>query len=108
MLTFEQAKEIGMNACIERLGRDFVEQYRDSSCPGYGNMEDRVYCSLGVDNSEDRNDYENVPLILTSNNPFPYRVSCTVRYEDGKIEFIEYATPDHEEMHLPEFMKDLV
>lgn len=106
MLSFEQAKKIGTDACIDRLGRDFFTQYKDTSSSGYGDMEDRVYCSVAIDNSDSR--YDEVPLILTSDNPFPYRASCTVRYEDGEIEFIEYTTPEHKEMNLPEYMRDLV
>ena len=92
MLTFEQAKKIGLDACIDRLGRDFYMKYRDTSSPGYGDMEDRAYCFLGVDNSDNR--YDPVPLVLTSKHPFPYIVSCTVRYSDGEIEFLQYVTPE--------------
>ncbi len=91
MLTFEQAKKIGLDACVDRLGRDFVMKYRDTSSRGYGDMEDRAYCFIGVDNTDER--YDPVPLILTSNNPFPFRASCTVRYEDGVIEFLECVLP---------------
>ena len=35
MLTYEQAKKIGQEACIDRLGRDFVMKYRDTSCPAF-------------------------------------------------------------------------
>lgn len=94
MLTFEQAKRIGLDACIDRLGRDFFMKYRDASCPGYGDMEDRAYCFMGVDNREVGHDEEK--LILTSNNPFPYIASCTVRYSDGAIEFLQYVTPEQD------------
>ncbi len=52
MLTFEEAKKIGLNACVDRLGRDFVMKYRDTSCPAYADMEDHAYCFIGVDNSD--------------------------------------------------------
>ena len=90
MLTFEQAKKIGLDACIDRLGCGFFMKYRDASCPGYGDMEDRAYCFMGVDNRETSDDDK---LTLTSNNPFPYLVSCTVRYSDGTIEFLESVLP---------------
>ncbi len=91
MLTFEEAKKVGMDACVDRLGRDFVMKYRDTSCPGYGDMEDRVYCFLGVDNSDSRNDYSHVTL--DSRSRFPYLAKCTVRYDDGKVEFLECIVP---------------
>ena len=106
MLSFEQAKTIGVDACIDRLGRDFYMQYRDTSSSGYGDMDDRAYCFVGINDADNR--YDERPLTLTSNNSFPYRASCTVRYEDGGIDFIEYTTPEHTEVNLPEYMNDLV
>mgnify|MGYP006988839665 CR=1 FL=1 len=66
-------------------------KYRDTSSRGYGDMEDRAYCLIGVDNTAER--YDPAPLMLTSNNPFPFRASCTVQYEDGVIEFLESVLP---------------
>mgnify|MGYP007069905044 CR=1 FL=1 len=70
MLTFEQAKKIGVDACIEKLGRDFVNQFKDTSCDAYADMKDYAYCFVGVDNRENRYG-EGVPA-LTSTNTFPY------------------------------------
>ena len=44
MLTYEKAKEIGREACIDRLGRDFVMRYRDTSSSAYSDREDHAYC----------------------------------------------------------------
>ena len=49
-LTFEEAKKLGMDACVDRLGRDFVMKYRDTSCSSYEDIEERVYCFPGVNN----------------------------------------------------------
>ena len=32
MLTYGEARRIGADACIDRLGRDFVKQHRDNAC----------------------------------------------------------------------------
>ena len=49
MLTYEEAKRIGVNACIEKIGKDFVKRYRDSSCSAYANVDDEyAYCFDGV------------------------------------------------------------
>ncbi len=93
MLTFEEAKRIGVDACIERLGRDFVNRYKDSSCSAYADMEEYAYCFLGVDNSPDRNDMRNVRL--TENDSFPYIARCTVRYRDGNIDYLDCVSPTY-------------
>ena len=92
MLTFEEAKKIGVNACAERLGKDFVNRYKNSSCPAYADMDSYAYCFLGVDDSPNRNDMRNVKI--TSNDSFPYVARCTVRYNDGKIEYLECTIPE--------------
>lgn len=92
MLTYEQAKEIGREACIDRLGREFVMQYRDTSSPAYADMQDHAYCFVGVDNTPER--YDPVPLILTSTNRFPFLASCNVRYSDGAVEFLDCVLPE--------------
>ena len=90
-LTFEEAKKLGMDACVDRLGRDFVMRYRDTSCPGYGDIEERVYCFPGVNNSADR--YEDKAVMLNGGDPWSYPVKCTVRYEDGKVVFLKCIVP---------------
>ena len=91
MLTYEQAKKKGIDACVDCLGRDFVMKYKDTSCPTFGDMEDRAYCFLGVNNSEDR--YDDRPIILDGGDSWPYSAECTVRYDDGKVEFLECIVP---------------
>ena len=91
MLTYEQAKEIGKEACIDRLGRDFVMKYRDTACPAFSDLDDRAYCFVGVDNSDDRYDYSNVTLDSTSK--WPFSVECTVKYDNGAIEFLDCVVP---------------
>ena len=96
MLTFEEAKRIGLDACVNRLGREFVMKYKDTSCPAYGDMDDRVFCFLGVDNSESRyvNDDK---LVLDGGSSWPYSARCTVKYNDGTVDFLECKLPSPED-----------
>ena len=95
MLTFSEAREIGVNACIDRLGREFVEKYRDNACNAFADVEDHVFCFVGVDDRQPRQFLEDEPLTLDDRqgNEFPYRVSCNVKYSDGKIEFVDCVLP---------------
>ena len=95
MLTFELAKKIGIDACIDRLGRDFVMKYRDTSSPSYGDVDDYAYCFVGVDNSESRYDLGK-PVLTSGTNgkpDWPYFASCNVHYDDGSVEFLECVIP---------------
>lgn len=93
MLTFEQAKRIGINACIEKLGVEFVRKYADtsSSAVGYGDDEKTVFCFVGVDDGPQA-PFDGKTLTLTSDDAFPYSASCEVVLETGKIENLEYIT----------------
>lgn len=91
MLTFEQAKKIGVDACIDHLGRDFVNRFKDTACDAYADMEDHAYCFVGVDDRDTRYG-EGVPT-LTSTDSFPYIARCNVRYSDGDISFFDCVLP---------------
>lgn len=95
MLTFEEAKKIGVDACVELLGRDFVNKYKDSSCPAYADMEEYAFCFLGVDNSPSRNDMQGVKL--TSSDSFPFVARCTVKYSDGSVNYLDCVLPSSRE-----------
>ena len=91
MLTYESARQKGIEACIDRLGRDFVQKYRATSSSGGGDRGDHAYCYVGVDDRPDPDMSEE--LVLTSNGKFPYVARCNVRYTDGEIEFLECILP---------------
>ena len=94
MMTYEDARKIGINACVDKLGREFVKQYRDSACSAYGDIEDHAYCFVGVSDSQERKwDGEDIILDGNPGSEFPYRASCNVWYVDGKVEFIECVLP---------------
>ncbi len=96
MLTVHEAKIIGRDACIDKLGRAFVEKYKDDSVAEYGDFSDEgiVFCYVGVSDKP----YENIypGLLVLSESPdrkMPYGVSCNVYLEDGNIEFLECKVP---------------
>lgn len=46
MLTYEEARKIGIDACVQKIGEDFVNEHEDNLCAGYGDVEDYAYCFL--------------------------------------------------------------
>ena len=79
----EMARNIGINACIERLGREFVEKYKETSTCAWGESEDGIFCFVGVDDRGERiDDYS---MVLDNTSRFPYRASCVVRLSDGTV-----------------------
>lgn len=92
MLTMEAAKKIGINACIDRLGRDFVQAHRNSAASAYSETDDGVFCFVGVDDNPGSRGSSDT-LVLDSKSVFPYRVSCTVALEDGVPAFVDCVLP---------------
>lgn len=95
MLSFEAAKKIGVNACIDKIGRDFVTKNKDNSTSAYGEGEGEgeVYCYVGV--AEESSGLNDSPdkLYLTADG-FPYYASCNVSMMDGSITFLECVVPE--------------
>jgi hypothetical protein len=88
----EAARQIGINACVERLGRNFVEKHKETSTCAFGESEDGVFCFVGVDDEERSGcDYA---LVLDSPSRFPYRTSCVVRLSDGTVTWREVVVPE--------------
>lgn len=101
MLTYEEAKKIGVNACIDKLGRDFVLKYRDTSCAGYGKEDDYAFCYVGVDDRmEPEKTGKGLVLDDSPDSKFPYLAMCNVWYENGKIEFLDCVLPDGAEKNI--------
>ena len=70
--------EIGKNACIESLGRSFVEAHKADACFAVQEMADRLFCFLGIDlSSKDRK------LCLSNENDRDAFSYCFVK--DGKV-----------------------
>ena len=92
MLTRKEARRIGINACIDKIGRDFYEKYINSVSIAYGEIENGEFCFVGVDNKNTPYEYQD-SLVLSSSEPIPYRVSCKILLQNGEVEFIEMTTP---------------
>ena len=91
MITYEKAVEMGIDACIDKLGRDFVTKYKDTSSSAYGDRGDHAYCFVGVSDKPEEKMLDG--LVLTSDNSFPYVARCTVSYVDGDISFLDCILP---------------
>ena len=92
MLSVETARKIGINACIDKLGRDFVLAHKESATSAYGENEDSVFCFVGVDDSVKSQNSDRV-LVLDSHSEFPYRASCNISLQDGVAHFLECVAP---------------
>ena len=96
MLTIETAQKIGVNACIDKLGRDFVQTHRDSATSSYTTEADEdgmIFCFVGVDN-EDRDDSARRDILILDNvSSFRYHASCNVSLDDGRTMFLDCVLP---------------
>ena len=85
MLSIEEARKIAINACIDKLGKDFVEKYKDSSVFAIGVWNGQVYCYIGVN-------CKNIEIkskeLLLDEEKFEYCSSCLVDLETGNISYI--------------------
>ena len=65
MLTCDEARALGRNACIQKIGIEFYEKYRTSATIAYGDFSEEgvVFCYVGVDD-QPMEDTPSEPLIL--------------------------------------------
>ena len=75
-------EKIGLDACIDALGREFVMTYKDNSCFGHGEDEQGHYCFLGISTKP----HEQKPGPLTLDAPdcspidsWDYYATCHVK-----------------------------
>ena len=95
MLTVIEAKNIGIKACIEKIGLDFCKKHADNATSGFSEVDGYVNCFVGIsDEPAKQYDSSNIDtLILTSCSDWPYEARCNVSLSDGKIEFCELRLP---------------
>lgn len=95
MLSADEAKKIGIDACIEKLGFEFCKKHADNATSAYGEDDGIMNCFVGVDDSPAPNsDIKDVDeLILTSMEEWPYYASCNVNMSNGKIQFLRCVLP---------------
>lgn len=58
MLNVDVARRIGINACIDKLGRKFVSAHKEFSASAYGENDDGVFCFVGVDDRRNLQEQE--------------------------------------------------
>ena len=96
MLTIEEVKNIGLNACIDKIGYEFCKKHEDTILYGYGQYEGKLRCYVGVDDQPEPN-YENMKpedfFLSCGRNRLPYYVHCNVNMQNGAVEFVEWKLP---------------
>ena len=95
MVTLEEARRIGVRACIHRLGENFVLEHRESATSVYSVNPDEageVFCYVGVDDAPQRLEKTDT-LVLDNFSKFPYYASCNVSLMDGKSKFLDCFVP---------------
>ena len=95
MLTAEEAKKIGIRACIEKLGYDFCKQHEDTAVCSYGEENGKMTCYVGIDDKpEQLDDVENMKSIILDDAEYmPYYANCEVDMQDGSIVFLDCCLP---------------
>lgn len=83
MLTFEQARNIGFKACIEKIGYDFCKKYKDTIAYACGRQIEngQLYCFVGVSNNN------NATNGIISEKKYPFSSSCHVNVQTGEVVF---------------------
>lgn len=79
MLSIETVCEIGMNACIDMLGCEFVIAHRESGTVALGVCEDGVFCFIGIETDALSQNTDNT-LVLDSTSAFTHQASCFVLF----------------------------
>ena len=89
MLSKAAARKIGINACIDRIGRSFVVAHKatSSSACGMEPWENKLFCFVGVDDNPPANHSQS--LVLDNSSKFPYFASCNVSLINGEVEYLE-------------------
>ncbi|MBQ7437901.1 MAG: hypothetical protein IJV30_11360 [Oscillospiraceae bacterium] len=95
MLTFEDAKRVGTLACLDKLGRDFVKQHRDTACSAYGDHDGHAFCFVGISDTPDT-PWDGGAIVLDNSSKFPYMASCNVAYDTGAITFLDCVLPNRQ------------
>lgn len=95
MLTVEEAKKIGIKACIDKIGYEFCKAHPDNGVSAYGDSTEEgcLYCFVGVSDQPESPYSDDQELVLTQGNDWPFYASCDVCLEDGSIVFLDCRVP---------------
>ncbi len=91
MLTTDEARKIGIRACIEKIGVDLCKKHADNSTSAYSDEGNIVNCFVGVDDTPapDYDISKVTRLVLTSREKWKYAARCHVDKVSGTIVFVE-------------------
>ena len=92
MLDAKEARKIGIKACIDKIGAEFCKKYEANACTSYGQRDNVMFCSVGIDDKPYITEERPEKLVLSAEG-FQYVASCNVDMESGKIDFLECITP---------------
>lgn len=79
------AKSIGMQACIDSLGRSFVKKYKNTSVTAFGEEGNELFCFLGISTKPIEFSDSNPNVLTLSMNDWEYSSSCVVSLTDGTV-----------------------
>ena len=91
MLTTNEAKKIGIRACMEKIGLDICKKYADNVTSAYSEEDNIVNCFVGV-NDTPAPDYDIsrvTRLVLTSCGKWKYAARCHVDKVSGTVVFVD-------------------
>lgn len=81
MLTIDEARQKGLNACIDLLGREFMRQYKHQGCAAWGVTENGVFCFVAISTKEP----QQYMVMLDSTSKWSCCSECTVSLSTGEI-----------------------
>lgn len=87
-MRLEEAKKTGINACIDKLGRDFVLEYKDHAVASWGKCDSGIHCFVGVDPTPCP-PFDGTLTLDGESSKWPYYASCVVNLESGGITFLD-------------------
>ena len=97
MLLKEEAKKIGIMACIDAIGYDFCIAHEDYSVSSCGISDRTMSCFVGVSDQPDPTKHTSLDQLdtytLTDGNSWPFYAFCDVDMENGNIVLGEVKKP---------------
>lgn len=98
MLATNEAKRIGIMACIDAIGYDFCIAHEDYSVSSCGVSDGKMNCFVGVSDQPDPTVHMSLDQLesytLTDGNNWPFYAFCDVDMESGKTVLGEVKKPE--------------
>lgn len=91
-LTEQEARKIGLDACIDKLGYEFCKKYQDNAVSSWGMGEYGMNCFVGVNVTPLKPTTEEL-AILTDKKDWEYYAHCVVDMEDGSVQYNQCVLP---------------